>query len=166
MLKIISLITVSLLAASAHADSFSALCLSQGTSVGGNDMGAFTSDSRLNIMVTSSKDGLLKLRAEGIVLVANSIFEVGAPSLLNGDNAYMAMFDYNASENPDYRPVVYEGYAQFKDFDAVYTVGMESGMWGYLVIEKASVEKDQFQAAYVFQAGDHMGGTLYFSCKK
>jgi hypothetical protein len=73
-------------------------------------------------------------------------------------------------EVPYVRATTYKNHYRFKDFDAVFTGGLESGMWGYLVINKSV---DQFRAGgvktldahYVFQAGDHMGGTIDFSCK-
>ena len=142
-------------------------CLSQGTSVGGNDMGPFTSDSRLSFTIEKSADGTShSLRGEGVIMVAQAFEKVASPALLNPDNSYIAMFDVNLKENLAYRPIVYKGYSQFKDFDADQTVGHESGMWGYFLIEKTYLADDNFTGVYVFQAGDHLGGTLFFGCKK
>lgn len=37
-------------------------------------------------------------------------------------------------------------------------------MWGYLVINKDT--GGEFDAHYIFQAGDHMGGTVDYKCKR
>ena len=85
---------------------------------------------------------------------------------LDDDYIYFGRFQMDAiKENPKYRPIKYKGFSQFKDFDAADTKGScESGMWGYFLLEK-NTNKEKFEAYYIFQAGDHMGGTLKMSCQ-
>lgn len=65
--------------------------------------------------------------------------------------------------NPKYRPVRYKNMVQFKNFDAVKTKGFEDGMWGSFLIDRSL--NDGVEAKYIFQAGDHMGGTVKFKCR-
>ncbi|MCB0386469.1 MAG: hypothetical protein KDD43_13835 [Bdellovibrionales bacterium] len=74
-------------------------------------------------------------------------------------------------EKPFQRASKYKNHYRFQDFDAAFTAGAESGMWGYLVVNKdihkmrdSSVK--EVDAHYVFQAGDHMGGTVDFACSR
>lgn len=82
------------------------------------------------------------------------------------DNAYKGRFAIQKlTENPNYRPRKYKNYSQFEDFDATDTDGSaERGMWGTLLLEK-SLDQGRAQARYIFQAGDHMGGTVHFDCR-
>jgi hypothetical protein len=68
------------------------------------------------------------------------------------------------SANSNYNPRKYIGFAQFNNFDAAHTTGQEDGMYGYIAVD-ISPNKEEFEAFYVFQAGDHMGGTVLFKCK-
>ena len=69
------------------------------------------------------------------------------------------------TENVKFRPNKYKGYSQFQKFDATDTLNStEDGMWGQLVVAK-NTSRAIFHAHYIFQAGDHMGGTLHLSCK-
>ena len=81
------------------------------------------------------------------------------------DESYIGNFKIaSLTENPKYRPNKYKGYSQFPKLDATDTTGSsEEGMWGQLLLEK-DTSKRTFQAHYVFQAGDHMGGTLHLTC--
>lgn len=80
------------------------------------------------------------------------------------ENSYMGFFSFlKLSYNPNYRPIRYKGYTQYKDFDALHTAGLESGMWGAFIIDLTKMT-DTFDARYIFQAGDHMGGTVLFTC--
>ena len=84
---------------------------------------------------------------------------------ISTENAYMGFFkSAELLANPTYRPNKYKGFAQFKDVNADHTTGVEDGMWGNFSIDVSSSAK-QFYAAYVFQAGDHMGGTVMFTCE-
>jgi hypothetical protein len=68
------------------------------------------------------------------------------------------------TENAKYRPIKYKGYSQFPKFNATDTSGSaEDGMWGQFLLEK-NTNKARFGAHYIFQAGDHMGGTLHMTC--
>lgn len=87
-----------------------------------------------------------------------------ADETLSMDNSYMGFFKIdNIKANPKYRPRKYIGFIQFKDVNAIHTTGNESGMWGDLVLDIRTPGK--IEARYIFQAGDHMGGTTFFECK-
>lgn len=81
------------------------------------------------------------------------------------NNSYLGFFKFDkVSANPNYRPIRYKGYTQFKEFDAIHTAGLESGMWGVFVIDLTKTTQT-FDARYIFKAGDHMGGTVLFTCR-
>ncbi len=65
------------------------------------------------------------------------------------------------TEKENYRPRVYKGHSKFEDFDATTS---EMGMWGYFVLER-HLNSSELTAAYVFQSGDHMGGTIDVLCE-
>ncbi|MCO4793194.1 MAG: hypothetical protein KC493_05765 [Bacteriovoracaceae bacterium] len=79
--------------------------------------------------------------------------------------AYYGVFKFDQKEaDPKYRGRTYKNHDKL-DFDAVATNGNDGGgMWGYLVINKTT--EAEFDAHYVFQAGDHMGGTVDYTCKR
>lgn len=80
------------------------------------------------------------------------------------NNSYLGFFSFDKlSSNPNYKPIRYKGYTQFKEFDAIHTAGLESGMWGAFVIDLTKTTQ-KFDGRYIFQAGDHMGGTVLFTC--
>jgi len=82
----------------------------------------------------------------------------------NSDDAYIGIFaTKSVQENPKYRPVKYKDSSQFQNVDAKETRGAESGMWGSLIVPKKTT--GAFEAHYVFQAGDHMGGTIHMDCR-
>lgn len=83
---------------------------------------------------------------------------------ISTENSYMGFFKFDSiASNPNYRPNVYKGFTQFKEFDATHTAGQEDGMWGSFVVDLNTADK--FEAKYVFQAGDHMGGTVLLNCR-
>lgn len=85
-------------------------------------------------------------------------------AVFNTENSYMAFFKTDKLiANESYNPRKYIGFAQFNNFDAAHTTGLEDGMFGYMAID-VTPNKKEFAAFYVFQAGDHMGGTALFSC--
>ena len=87
------------------------------------------------------------------------------PGHVEYDRSWIGRFDIaKLVENPDYRPRKYQGFSQFREVDATDTGGSaESGMWGVFLLEK-DISGDHIQAKYIFQAGDHMGGTLHLGC--
>ena len=98
----------------------------------------------------------------GHIYVQNPYAE--AHEEISTENSYMGFFQITSTTaNPNYRPLRYKKFTQFKNFDATHTAGEESGMWGTLVIDLTSTPK--FEARYIFQAGDHMGGTVLFNCR-
>lgn len=86
--------------------------------------------------------------------------------VINVEEAYMAFFQIDSlSASENYKPLKYKGFSQFKDFDAAHTTGLEEGMWGQFVVDLKSTSK-KFDARYIFQAGDHIGGTVLFTCRR
>ncbi len=98
----------------------------------------------------------------GHIFVQNPYAE--ANEEISTENSYMGFFKFDSlAHNENYRPNRYKGFTQFKEFDAVHTAGQESGMWGALVLDLSKADK--FEARYIFQAGDHMGGTVLMTCR-
>lgn len=95
-------------------------------------------------------------------IFVKSQFEKG--DTINPDNSYMGYFQIQSLKaNTNYNPNKYKDWFQFKDFNAVSTQGVEDGMWGSLLLDLSS--DDNFDARYIFQAGDHMGGTVILNCR-
>lgn len=96
-------------------------------------------------------------------IFVQQVFIEDAEIALN--NSYLGFFKFKTlTSNPNYSPTRYIGYTQYKKFDAVHTAGLESGMWGAFVIDLTKTTPI-FDARYIFKAGDHMGGTVLFTCK-
>lgn len=94
-----------------------------------------------------------------------SPFEDGTPHFSTIDS-YMGFFKFDSLvASKDYSPRKYIGYARFDGFNAAETAGLESGMWGYLVLDVNS-QDNVVKGAYIFQAGDHMGGTILIECRE
>lgn len=117
-------------------------------------------DSRLTFEVV----GVTKSKQ----LVINSVrgeVKVGSDEHknLDSENAYIGHFRFRQlRSDPTYRARKYKNFVRFKSFNAAETTGLETGMWGDFLLEK-NIE-DGMQAKYVFKAGDHMGGTMHFTC--
>jgi hypothetical protein len=80
------------------------------------------------------------------------------------ENSYRGYFQINSLKaNSNYNPHKYKEWFQFKDFNASTTDGVEDGMWGSLLLDLSG--DDSFDARYIFQAGDHMGGTVILKCR-
>lgn len=155
MKKILTLFVLSL-SLHALADSYSCQLVSarqNGTELVGQ--------GSLNIVETQ-QNGLRNITVNGQVSVDYE-FNMEYES----EHCYKASFtNVTLTERPNYKPRVYTGYSKFEKFDATETSECDGGgMYGYLVIEK-DMTKESFAAHYVFQAGDHIGGTIDFSCAK
>jgi hypothetical protein len=114
--------------------------------------------SHFSFYETRDKNGLrVLIKIKGSIKTANEDYQ----------GSYIGTFDLPSKlENSNYKPQKYTGYSQFPNFDATSTEGsLENGMWGQFLLEKDYQDKDIFQAHYIFQAGDHMGGTLHLECK-
>jgi hypothetical protein len=110
-----------------------------------------------------------EVTVDGVRLInVNGSLAVDYDFNLTGDEepCYQGTFtNVTLAEKANYRPNRYTGYSKFEDFDATETSRCDGGgMWGYLVIEK-DTKKKPFNAHYIFQSGDHMGGTIDFECK-
>lgn len=143
-------------------------CFAKGNRAGGNDAGPFMVDVslRLNIAYDRTAKGHV-VNGGGELKVASPFEELKSPEELNEDNAYIGVFRIvNSPENTNYRPRRYKGFMQFPDFDAAETKGRESGMWGSFLLQRIYKTAPRFQAKYIFQAGDHMGGTVHLTCTR
>ena len=115
----------------------------------------------LKIVEESNSEGLRSITVFGHVAAD---YDSGEQGRIDPTTAYYqgTFTAIKLVENPNYKPRRYKGYSQFRDFDASKSM---SGMWGELVIER-NTKKEKFQAHYIFQAGDHMGGTLHLTCSQ
>lgn len=71
--------------------------------------------------------------------------------------------------NENYRPSRYFGATQFPGFNATSSISYDGGgPWGSLVLELNDLKENgsTFDAHYIFQHGDHMGGTMDLSCQR
>jgi len=117
-------------------------------------------DSLLNFNLNRETKELTNLI--GHIFVQQSFIENEDISIYN---SYLGFFVFDKiSSNPNYKPTRYKGYTQFKKFDSVHTAGLESGMWGEFVMD-LTMPDGPFDARYIFQAGDHMGGVVIFNCR-
>ncbi len=109
----------------------------------------------------------LKVRDDGVRVIE----EFGGNISLDPGQAVsqtlVARFENEgATENVDFHPRVYKGFSQFRNINATSVVGEQAlTMVGNFLIEK-NIDKEKIRAVYQFQAGDSMGGTLHFTCKK
>lgn len=117
------------------------------------------------------KFDLIKNGNKSVISNVNGHVFVKAPfedieSTFSEEDSYMGFFQIDSlTANSDYHPSKYKGYAQFLKFNAFKTAGREDGMWGYLALD-VSTKDNAFKGAYVFQAGDHMGGTVLLDCEE
>ena len=112
----------------------------------------------------SYENGIRVIQNVKGIVVAGADDRASAATL---QDAYTGHFNlYKLAENPLYRPHKYTNSSQFDHFDANVTTGAETGMWGKFVLSKTSNSRGEYEAHYIFQAGDHMGGTLHLVCKK
>ena len=125
--------------------------------------GDMLSEAQLTFQLVPHGNGSVINNINGHIFVKSPL-ENSNPTFSSNDT-YMGYFQIpTLSANADYRPNKYEGYAQFKNFNATQTTGEESGMWGYLAIDVTG-RSEKLNAVYVFQAGDHMGGTVLLECE-
>lgn len=164
-MKSILFVLFVLSAGSAFAATDTITCTAKGKKLAQNGSSTMLlSDSELTFNVKENSEGVRTLTdISGEVKVS---FEVEDPSEeLNNDNSYVGIFSKaSIKENTEYNPRKYKNFSQFPDFDAYKTTGSESGMWGQFLLEKSNAKK--LSAKYIMQAGDHMGGTLHFNCKR
>lgn len=91
----------------------------------------------------------------------NYDFNVGEFEIKN----YLGVFTGDFKNRESYNARVYTNHYKFEDFDAKLTSDTDGGgMFGYLVVNK-NIGEDKIDAHYVFQAGDHMGGTVDMVCR-
>ncbi len=136
------------------------VCNASGASLAHRGIGLLEATANFEFVVSENRDGLRMLKDLRGEVVTD-------PRHLEFDKSWTGKFRSDELiENPDYRPRKYFGFSQFREVDAVDTEGSaESGMWGNFLLEKDMTPED-FQAKYIFHAGDHMGGTLNLGCHR
>ena len=133
--------------------------------------------AKLNCTGTDFRAGLQDSNREDHAKVWATIIKRGDQIHLEefGGHVYVAGYYglFNGKdllEVPYKRATTYKNHYRFKGFDATFTAGHESGMWGEFIVNKDierihSRELHETDAHYVFQAGDHLGGTVDFVCR-
>jgi hypothetical protein len=136
------------------------VCYASGPTLAHRGIGLLEATANFEFVVSENSEGLRTLKDLRGEVVTD-------PRHLEFDGSWIGKFRSDELvENPNYRPRKYVGYSQFREFDAVDTAGSaESGMWGNFLLEK-DMSAEHFQAKYIFQAGDHMGGTLNLGCHR
>lgn len=96
--------------------------------------------------------------------ISASYINSNSENYFDSTDLYYGSFTHDViSNNPNYIPRKYLEHYQFP-LDATATNGNDGGgMWGNFILPKNP--KKEFQAHYIFQAGDHMGGTVDMNCK-
>jgi hypothetical protein len=148
---------VLLLALSASAQAEKLKC----TATEGRQHGPLKVKSVLNLDLSYDSLGLVLSNIQGQVLVAEEWAELDSD-----DDAYLGVFNIKKlQENPEYRPIKYKNSAQFKNFDSSSIQHVLSyGMYGNFIISRKPGISGKYQAHYIFQSGDHMGGTIHYTC--
>lgn len=118
--------------------------------------GSYSADGRIHFV---------KYEEEGKTLYKSIVGHLSVGYEDEPEYSYYGVFNFDQKEaDTSYRGRTYKNHDKI-DFSAVATNGNDGGgMWGYLVINKTT--EDEFDAHYVFQAGDHMGGTVDYTCKR
>ena len=128
-------------------------CQANGTNKLSHYSGAdYVAEAKFNIVERRTIEGLRVIAADGRFKFARQNWEK------QDEDEYTVKIEY-IEENPYYRPRRYKNYSQFPNFDFI------GDMWGDLIISKETTQ-DKFYAHYLFQQGDHMGGTLHLSCSR
>ena len=100
----------------------------------------------------------------GFVAV-NYDFNVQASAEDNQIDNYTGAFAGEFANDPNYNGTTYTNHHAFKEFNAGITGRTDGGgMWGYLALNKDN-GTDDIDAHYVFQSGDHIGGTVDLMCE-
>jgi hypothetical protein len=130
------------------------ICLADGMRQHGS---SYSADGRLHFV---------KYEEEGKTIYKGIVGHLSVGYDEEPEYSYYGVFNFDQKEvDPKYRGRTYKNHDKL-DFSAVATNGNDGGgMWGYLVINKDNTQ-DTFDAHYVFQAGDHMGGTVDYTCKR
>ncbi|GEM_PF-1755304 len=136
------------------------VCYASGPTLAHRGIGLLEATANFEFVVSENSEGLRTLKDLRGEVVTD-------PRHLEFDGSWIGKFRSDELvENPNYRPRKYVGYSQFREVDAVDTAGSaESGMWGNFLLEK-DMSAEHFAAKYIFQAGDHMGGTLNLGCHR
>jgi hypothetical protein len=152
-----------LVGTSLHATQFT--CISKVFRENGGT-GGKTAESRLVLTLKEKDDGSVEaLKIAGHVTVIGHD-ENGVAERAN-DNYYSVFALNNLTNNPNYRPTVYTNHIQFKEVNEAASSDQDGGgMFGTLVVNKTRPENEneKFDAHYIFQSGDHLGGTIDYDC--
>ena len=133
-------------------------CLASKFRINGGDEGKSV-NSRF-VMVLSSDTG---------TEVAKSLIghvDVSAFEQSPYDNYYSVFVLKDLASNPNYNGHKYTNHVQFKEINESASSSADGGgMNGYLVVNKDRKSGESFDAHYVFQSGDHIGGTIDYDCQ-
>ena len=165
MNRLIGLTIVAFLFTQTARANLNVTCSATGLKTSQNGAGMLATDAKISFQVEDYDPSTDKVMS---IVDVNGTVKVGAIDTpnepLTTDNAYIGNFEFEGlKSNPNYRPIKYKNMVQFKDFNAKDTTGREDGMWGSLLIDRNL--SDGCDAKYIFQAGDHMGGTVHMSCR-
>lgn len=167
-MRFVALIMFALVSASGYADVVRGTveCTAKkALQMGGGASEDFTVNSSLYLSL-KTEDGVTILDHIGHVKISND-----SSAAATASTVYYGQFfgkKVPVTLSPRARKYTDAEYYRFKDFDALNTSGHDGGgMWGYLVVSKAYYNgngSQPFAAHYVFKAGDHIGGTVNYSC--
>jgi hypothetical protein len=118
-------------------------------------------DGKLQFTYRASGDTAAMIGLKGFMTV-NYDFNIEKSEI----NNYLGVFEGKFENKVDYKGRVYKNHYKFENFDATITSNWDGGgMFGYLALSKDHGEK-KIDAHYVFQAGDHIGGTIDMDCRR
>ncbi len=121
-------------------------------------------ESRLVLDVRINEDVVSIHSLVGHVVVSRSADNISV------NNQYYSVFaSKQLPQNLNYKPRVYKNYIQFKNIQDAGSNSYDGGnMNGELVIHKDIKEDkvDNVSASYIFQSGDHLGGTIDYECQR
>jgi hypothetical protein len=158
MKKYLFLMVLTVLCATgAHADTKTGAFTCVSNSMRGG-MGTEQVDARFTFRLSTAGEGFVLEKLVGHVIVATE-----QPESVN-DNYYSVFVLKKVNQNFAYKPRRYVDSIQFPKVDTQFSSTHDGGgMSGELVISKDNSEKT-FEAHYIFQTGDHMGGTIDLVC--
>lgn len=134
--------------------------------VGGNNTGAFVSNSRVVLHFKESSNPL-EMKVTGTIKSFYGEEDIEPDDLTDDLGAYIGNFDTEfIAEDKGYRPQKYKDYHKF---DGVESIEDPQRPWadsyyGYMAVSDRFKSSKKFHVAYIFTAGDHFGGVLHFTC--
>jgi hypothetical protein len=136
---------------------------------GGTNWGV---DSYLYLQDVLAKDGNPKLTKDGALqmLVSGHVLLKGKEDWHSPRESYYSLFvDQGVVQNLNYKPRKYKEHIQFPKLTETASNGTDGGgLNGEFIVSKdmfrESKQENKFEAHFIFQSGDHMGGVIHYSC--